>query len=76
MSYFSRITTKDVIAVTVVLGCIAFNGISLITGRPVDAATIGLAGAVVGHYFNTPSGDADTSDDAPLAPPLVNGGGE
>lgn len=67
---FQNVTTKDVIAVLVVGGCILFNGISLITGRPVDAATIGLAGAVVGHYFRDPSeGALGNKREEPLAPP-------
>lgn len=71
MAVLDRVTTKDVIAVLVVGGCILFNGISLLTGRPVDAATIGLAGAVVGHYFRDPTNGVLGSQgrEEPLAPP-------
>jgi len=49
---FSRVTTRDVLAVMVVAAALLFNGISLIAERGVDAATMTLAGAVVGYYFN------------------------
>jgi hypothetical protein len=56
MDTLSRVTTKDVLAVLVVAATLLFNGISLVTGRPLDAATMTLAGAVVGHYFQEKSG--------------------
>lgn len=48
---FSRVTTKDVLAVTVVVSTLIFAGISLITGKPLDATTIGFSGLIIGHYF-------------------------
>lgn len=54
--FFSRVTTKAVLAVMVVSATLVFNGIALVSGRPLDAATMALAGAVIGHYFR--NGDA------------------
>ena len=53
MSLIDRITTKDVLAVMVVGAALAFNGISMMTGKALDAGTIGMAGIIVGHYFGT-----------------------
>lgn len=72
---FSRVTTKDVIAVLVVASTLLFNGISLVTGKPLDAATMTLAGAVVGHYFQKPSG-SDIPRPDPLDPPFTGDDGE
>jgi len=47
----SRVTTRDILAVLVVAAALLFNGISLVTGKGPDAATMTLAGAVVGYYF-------------------------
>lgn len=47
----SRVTTRDILAVMTVAAALIFNGISLVTGRGPDAATMTLAGAVVGYYF-------------------------
>ena len=49
----ARITTRDILAVITVGAALVFNGISLILERGVEAATMTLAGAVVGYYFNT-----------------------
>lgn len=65
---FSRVTTRDVLAVLVVAAALIFNGISLITGKGPDASTMTLAGAVVGYYFNTDRSKT-TADDGPLADP-------
>lgn len=46
-----RISTKDILAVLVVTATLTFNGISLLTGKPLDAATMSLAGVVIGYYF-------------------------
>ena len=40
------ITTRDVLAVLVVASALLFNGISLITGKGPDAATMTLASVV------------------------------
>jgi hypothetical protein len=71
----SRITTKDVIAVMVVGSTLIFNGISLVSGKPLDAATMTLAGAVVGHYFKSES-VIDQPRSEPLARPFVADGRE
>lgn len=42
---------KAILAIMVVGSSLVFNGISLITGRPLDPATLTLAGTVVGYYF-------------------------
>ena len=59
---FSRVTTRDVLAVLVVAAALIFNGISLITGKGPDASTMTLAGAVVGYYFNTDRKGTPTPD--------------
>lgn len=51
MSVFDRITTKDILAVLVVGAALAYAGISMMSGKPLDAGTIGMAGIIVGHYF-------------------------
>lgn len=50
-SVFYGITTKDVLAVLVVGATLIFNGISLVTGNPLDPTTVGLSGVIIGHYF-------------------------
>lgn len=47
----ARITTRDILAVLTVGAALIFNGISLVSGKDPDAATMTLAGAVVGYYF-------------------------
>lgn len=48
-----RVTTRDVLAVLVVGAAILFNGISMLSGRDLDAATMSLASAIVGYYFKS-----------------------
>lgn len=73
MNILERISTKDVIAVLVVAATLVFNGISLISGKPLDAATMALAGTVVGHYFR--SGESITNPKPePLPEPYIGGG--
>lgn len=68
----ARITTRDILAVMVVAAALIFNGISLATGRPVDAATLTLAGAVVGYYFKDPKpGVLDQAREEALPPPAI-----
>jgi hypothetical protein len=74
MEALSRVTTKDVLAVLVVAATLLFNGISLITGKPLDAATMTLAGAVVGHYFQEKSGFGGPKNEEPLPEPYIGGG--
>lgn len=76
--FLSRITTRDIIAVLVVGAALVFNGISLATGRPVDAATLTLAGAVVGYYFKDPNkGVLDRGgEDEVVAPPAIGDGAD
>lgn len=69
MSIFSGITTRDVLAVLIVGAALVFNGISLITGKPLDPTTVGLAGVVVGYYFRSPTGDE--KEEEPLAEPFT-----
>lgn len=74
---FSRVTTRDVLAVCVTIAALVFNGISLVTGKGPDAATMTLAGAVIGYYFKD-GGAALPSlrADEPLpAPDLGDGNG-
>lgn len=71
---FGNITTRDVIAVLVVGATLVFNGISLTTGRPVDATTIGLAGAIVGYYFRDRKEAALERED--VSPPSLPGDGD
>lgn len=66
----ARISTKSILAVMVVGATLLFNGIALISLRPLDAATMTLAGAVVGHYFTRQSDIASASQE-PLAPPAT-----
>ena len=72
-SALERVTTRDVIAVMVVAAALIFNGISLITGRGPDAATMTLAGAVVGYYFKdqTPGLLDRQPKEEPVAPPAM-----
>lgn len=72
-SLLSRVTTRDVIAVMVVAAALIFNGISLVTGRGPDAATMTLAGAVVGYYFKQDQ-LAGAIPDQPLSKPYINDG--
>ena len=59
----------------VVGATLVFNGISLISGRPLDAATMGFAGMVIGHYFK--GGTASVLDrEEPLAEPSLPGADE
>lgn len=70
---------KAILAMMVVGSSLVFNGISLITGRPLDPATLTLAGTVVGYYFgkgeNPVSAAFDNAYDddlfAPLAKPAI-----
>lgn len=71
---FSRVTTRDVIAVMTVAAALLFNGISLVTGAGPDAATMTLAGAVVGYYFK--DGGAALPDLREEKPGLPYLGGE
>lgn len=71
---FKGIHTRDVLALMTVGAALVFNGISLSQGLPPDAATMTLAGAVVGYYFN-PKQDGSSvvtpaDVDEPLALPL------
>lgn len=68
---FSRVTTRDVLAVITVAAALVYNGISLISGRPVDPSTMTLAGAVVGYYFRNPTGESKPVDDTPLPEPFL-----
>jgi ABC-type sugar transport system permease subunit len=72
-SALTRITTRDVLAILVTASALLFNGISLVTGRGPDAATMTLAGAVVGYYFKDTSvaslRQAFERTDAPLPDP-------
>lgn len=52
MSVLDRITTKDILAVMVVGAALVYAGFSMMSGKPLDAGTIGMAGIIVGHYFN------------------------
>lgn len=70
-----NITTRDVIAVLVVGATLFFNGISLWTGRPVDATTIGLAGAIVGYYFRDRR-EAGAAQPEDVSPPSLPGEGD
>jgi hypothetical protein len=54
MSILGGVTTRDILAVLIVGAALVFNGISLLTGKPLDPTTVGLAGVVVGYYFRTP----------------------
>lgn len=68
MSILSGITTRDVLAVLIVGAALVFNGISLITGKPLDPTTVGLAGVVVGYYFRSPT---EVAKEAPLPEPYT-----
>lgn len=65
MSILSSITTKDVIAVVVIASTMVFAGISQMANKPVDAATMGLAGAIVMHYFGNKGTAAAPPEDLP-----------
>lgn len=75
---FSQVTTRDVLAVMVTAAALLFNGISLITGRGPDAATMTLAGAVVGYYFKDGGAAIPslTGDGGKVAPPDFGGEGD
>jgi hypothetical protein len=60
----SGVTTQDVLAIMVVGASLIFNGISLVTAKPLDAASLTLAAAVVGYYFKQ-----GNLAEEPLAPP-------
>jgi hypothetical protein len=64
-----RPTTKDVLAIMVVGATLAFNGISLTTGQPLDPTTIGFAGIIIGHYFRQDSPPVTVIPDEPLPGP-------
>lgn len=66
---FARISTRDIIACLVVGAAVVFNGIALVSGKDPDAATMTLAGAVVGYYFNKEKSD-DDSEEEPLPEPF------
>jgi hypothetical protein len=70
-------TTRDVLAIAVVGGALVFNGISLVNGLQPDAATMTLAGAVVGYYFKPGNGEQPImvapEREAPLPPPDIPG---
>ena len=71
----SRLTTKDVLAVMVVSATLVFAGISMVTGRPLDATTIGFSGIIIGHYFRgTP--EAVSAPEQPLGEPALGGEGD
>ena len=65
-SFLDRISTKDILAVLVVGAALAYAGISMMSGKPLDAGTIGMAGIIVGHYF----GDRSVKNVAAAAEPL------
>jgi len=65
----SRVTTRDILAVLVVAAALLFNGISLVTGKGPDAATMTLAGAVVGYYFKDGGAAFDAIRGEKLADP-------
>lgn len=71
---FQNIQTRDVLAVMTTAAALLFNGIALVSGRDPEVATMTLAGAVIGYYFNKSRDDeviaARANDDGPLAPPL------
>ncbi len=74
MSIFSHVTTKDVIAV-IVIGCtMVFAGVAQWNGKAIDAATMGLAGAIVMHYFGNKGTSAAPPEDLPA--PSVPGADE
>lgn len=66
---FPHITTKDIIATLVIGSTMVFAGISQMQGKPVDAATMGLAGAIVMHYFGPKK--VEVAEEEPLPPPSV-----
>ena len=63
----------------VVGAVMVFAGISMATGKPLDAGTFGMAGLIVGHYFSqdtktalaTAVVAAATATPEPLAPPFT-----
>lgn len=73
MSAFSRLTTKDVLAVMVVGSVLVFNGISMLTGSALDAGTIGMAGVIVGHYFGPKAGPDPAPEPEELPEPFTGG---
>lgn len=70
-SILDRITTKDILAVMVVGSTLAFNAVSMWFDRPLDAGTVGMAGLIVGYYFNSSAGALSRSDE-PLPQPAVS----
>lgn len=71
-SILDRITTKDIIAVLVVGAVLVFNGFAMVTGKPLDAGTVGMAGVIVGHYFGPKVDTAVTRvTTETLAPPAT-----
>lgn len=71
----SRITTKDIIATLVIGATMIFAGVSQYNGKPVDAATMGLAGAIVMHYFG-PKRTETPEPEQPLGEPSLGGEGD
>lgn len=71
MSFLSGVTTRDVLAVLIVGAALVFNGVSLITGKPLDPTTVGLAGVVVGYYFRSPNEIVPPVSIEPLAAPAT-----
>jgi hypothetical protein len=67
-SVLDRITTKDILAVMVVGSTLIFNAASMWFDKPLDAGTIGMAGLIVGYYFNS---SATRRQDEPLPPPYT-----
>lgn len=69
----SRVTTRDILAVITVAAALIFNGISLLTNRGPDAATMTLAGAVIGYYFKDSAAGVLSRDEELEAPSLPDG---
>lgn len=71
MSVLDRITTKDFLAVMVVGAALFYAGVSMMSGKPLDAGTIGMAGIIVGHYFGTKAAEPVAPEPEPLPAPAT-----
>ena len=59
----------------VVSATLIFAGISMLTGRPLDATTIGFSGIIIGHYFRG-TGDGSAAPEPPLGQPSLGDEGD